>query len=88
MGLGQGLATIAYGQLVAENAAELAVAPEIVATIFHLLVADLTASALALAAWPGLDSASQSLTREMIAIPQTNQSDWDLVANRVVQSAS
>jgi acyl-CoA dehydrogenase len=85
--LGQCIATIAYGQLIAENAVCLGVPAEMVSAIFHLLIADLSASALALAALPELDAAGRSLIGRVIAIPRTVGSDWDFVLNCVCRAA-
>jgi hypothetical protein len=83
LALGQCMATIAYGQLIAENARCLGVASELVSVIFHLLVADLAASALALAPLPELDARSRSLIQRMIVIPRTASGHWDFVADRI-----
>jgi hypothetical protein len=83
MGLGQCLATIAYGQLIAENAVLLGVPNEVVSAIFHLLVTDLSEAALALASTQGVSEKNQSLLRQMIRIPKTKANDWDFVADRI-----
>src|SRR5205823_3868907 len=76
LALGQCTATFAFGQLIAEMAVRLAVAPEMVSAIFHLLIADLGASALALASVPELDTVSRFLTRRVFAVPRTTRGDW------------
>ena len=80
MALGRCLATIAYAQLIAENAARLGVAPQTISVIFHLLVGDLTHSALALASFPRLDPLSRLLVRRLVSVPRTTRADWDFVA--------
>jgi acyl-CoA dehydrogenase len=83
--LGQCLATIAYGQMIAENAVCFAVSAQIVSAIFHLLVIDLGAIAMTLAS-SGLFSPplAEKLVRRTVIVPQTARSDWDFVAGRVV----
>ncbi len=83
IGLGQCVATIAYGQLIAENAVKLGVAYEMVAAIFHLLVSDLSTSALALAASPGVDEVTGLLIRRVVAVPKTRAKDWDFVSGMI-----
>ena len=58
LAMGQCLATICYGQLIAENAVRLKVPNEILSAIFHLLVLDLGACGMLLA-------------RRMSIVPQT-----------------
>jgi acyl-CoA dehydrogenase len=79
LALGQSVATMAYGQLIAENAVRLAVAPEMVSAIFHLLMADLSASALSLASLPELGTVSRLLVRRAVVVPRTSSSDWKWV---------
>jgi acyl-CoA dehydrogenase len=82
LALGQCMATIAYAQLIAENALLFDVPFAVVSAIFHLLVSDLSAAASALAALPDLDIPTRILARRLIAIPKTAQADWDDVAAR------
>lgn len=84
--LGQCVATIAYGQLIAENAVRLNLPREIVSTVFHLLVADLSEAAQSLAATPGIDAVSRFLLRRLIAIPRTSQAAWDFVSAGIQSS--
>lgn len=77
--LGQCLATIAYAQLIAENALLLGVPEQIVSAIFHLLVNDLSTSALTLASFPKLPRVSKILVRRMIAVPGASGADWQSV---------
>jgi hypothetical protein len=78
--LGQFTATIAYGQLVAESAERHAVPPPVVNTIFHLLVQDVSSTALMLASSPKLNLLSKVLIRRLIAIPTTTAVEWEFVA--------
>jgi hypothetical protein len=71
------MAIIAYGQLIAENARNLAIPPQIISPIFHLLVGDLTAAALALASSGHLSAPGRLLIRRMVEIPRTAPADWD-----------
>jgi acyl-CoA dehydrogenase len=81
--LGQCLATIAYAQLIAENAHRLGVEPEMISAIFHLLVADLSTAALALASLPQIGPASRRDLRRMVTIPKTTQAEWGFVSARL-----
>jgi acyl-CoA dehydrogenase len=78
--LGQFLATIAYGQLIAENSARLGMPIQMVNVIFHLLVNDLSVAALGLAASPKLNALSKVLIRRLIAVPKTSAEEWEFVA--------
>jgi acyl-CoA dehydrogenase len=74
------LATIAYAQLVAENASRFDIAPPVVSAIFQLLVGDLAATAMSLAPLPAhRDSASQELLRRLIVFPKSSSDDWNHV---------
>ena len=81
--MGKCIATIAYGQLIAENCAILGVPAQMINAIFHVLVEDLSASALALASDPSLDVVHRLLLGRAIVIPRTTQADWDFVSNRM-----
>ena len=82
LAIGQCLATIAYAQLIAENAARLDVPPQMVTAIFHLLVSDLSIFALSLASSPRLDRAGRALIERVVAVPKTTDADWDFVSRR------
>jgi acyl-CoA dehydrogenase len=84
MALGQAMATIAYGQLIAENCVRLKLPREIVSTVFHLLITDLSAAAMTLASLSGLDALGRFLIRRLIVIPRTSAAEWDYVSARVV----
>jgi len=81
--IGKSLAIIAYAQLIAENAQLLAVPAQMVSVIFHMLVEDFSAIALALASLPRFDRESRLRIARMIVIPQTSQADWDFVSARL-----
>lgn len=85
LALGQCTATIAYGQLIAELAVRLAVAPEMVSAIFHLLITDVGASALTLASLPELDTVSRFLIRRVFAVPRTTRGEWKGVEDACLQ---
>ena len=76
-------ATVAYGQLIAENARRLAVPDPMLSAIFDLLITDLSASALALAGSPHLDALAKVLIRRLVSAPRTTAADWTDVSNRV-----
>ena len=82
LAVGHCLATVVYAQLIAENSVLLQVPSQIVAAIFHLLVNDLSVSALSLASSPRLDTASRNLIRRIVQIPQATEADWNFVLNR------
>ena len=71
---GSCLATIAYAQLIAENATRLDIPPQIVSAIFHLLVLDLGACGMTLGA-------------RMTVAPQTSSSAWDFLSERIAGEA-
>jgi acyl-CoA dehydrogenase len=81
--LGQCLATIAYGQLIAENAVRLDVATQMVSAIFHGLITDLSASALLLESCPTLNLAGRLLIHLVVAVPKTSGADWDFALARM-----
>jgi acyl-CoA dehydrogenase len=80
--LGRCMASIAYGQLVAENAAHCDVPPQMVSAIFHLLINDLSNSALALASLAQLCDVSGNLIQRMVAISRTTSAEWNFVLQR------
>jgi acyl-CoA dehydrogenase len=81
LALGQCLATIAYAQLVAENAVRLGVAAALVSAMFHEIVLDLSAAGTALvAAIPDLGLIPRAVARRMVRIPRTPRADWDWVS--------
>ena len=69
MALGQCIATIAYGQLIAENASCLALPADVVSGIFQFLVNDLSIAAMTLAALPEIELASRAIIHRMIRLP-------------------
>jgi hypothetical protein len=83
--LGACMATIAYGQLIAENAVLMKSPAAVVSVIFHVLVSDLTTAALNLAALPRWDSAQKHKIRKMVVGPRTSAEEWDFVSQRVLE---
>jgi acyl-CoA dehydrogenase len=80
MALGQCVATIAYGQLIAEHARHLALPREMVSAIFHLLVSDLNSAVIAFKSLLQPDVPNRNRVRRTVAIPRTTQAEWDFVA--------
>jgi hypothetical protein len=88
MMIGRCLATIAYAQLVVENAVLLDVPAPVVSVIFHLLVSDLNVSALGLLAWSVERYGEGDVAlRRLIAVPSTSQGDWEVVSARASNAA-
>ncbi|HKQ48940.1 MAG TPA: acyl-CoA dehydrogenase family protein [Phycisphaerae bacterium] len=83
LALGHCLATIAYGQLAAENAVRLHVPAEIVAVMFHALVCDFNAAALALASRAEREAIPSFLFRRLISVPRIADQDRAFVATRM-----
>jgi acyl-CoA dehydrogenase len=81
--LGRCVATVAYAQLVAENAVRLRVPLPLVSAMFHPIVSDFSTSALALACLPRLDATGRALARRAVALPRTTAAEWDFVSERV-----
>jgi acyl-CoA dehydrogenase len=79
LSLGNFIATIAYAQLVAENARILGIAPPLLNCIFHLLVNDLSALVLTFASSPKLKGSAKLLIRHCLAIPKTTDAQWDSI---------
>jgi len=75
--VGQCFATIAFGQLVAENLTRLEMPAQITSAIFHGLVEDLSTLALQLAALPQFDDATRDRIRHMVEVPRTSPTDWN-----------
>lgn len=80
--LGHCMAIIAYGQLVAENCARFEMPQQMVSAIFHLLINDMSNSALALASSGDLSKATRILIARMVAIPKSTNADWRFVLER------
>jgi acyl-CoA dehydrogenase len=85
LALGQCLATIAYAQLVAENAVRLKVAAPLISAMFHEIVIDLgTAATALLTAWPQFRGpVARAFARRIVRIPDTPAIDWDRVADKL-----
>jgi acyl-CoA dehydrogenase len=82
LGIGECLATIAYGQLIAENAARLDVPRQMISVIFHMLVNDLSVIALSMASSYQLDADGRALIKKVVAVPETSEGDWNFVLRR------
>jgi acyl-CoA dehydrogenase len=85
LALGQCLATIAYAQLVADNAVRLSVAAPLVSAMFHEIVLDLGgATTTLLAARPPFHRpTARAFARRSVRIPQTPAAHWDWVSDHV-----
>ena len=81
--LGHCLSTIAFGQLIAENAVRLLTPAELVSAVFHSLVIDLSTSALSLASMEHAQFKGRSHLRRMVVAPRTTAADWEFVAGRL-----
>ncbi|HUB25748.1 MAG TPA: acyl-CoA dehydrogenase [Tepidisphaeraceae bacterium] len=81
--MGQCLATIAYGQLMAENALRFDLPAQVTSAIFHLLANDLTLAAITVASSGQFDAASiAALMRRTAVVPRTAAGDWDFISAR------
>jgi hypothetical protein len=76
------MATIAYGQLVAENCARFEMPQQMTSTIFHLLINDLSNSAFMLASSSDLSKTNRALIEPVFAIPKSTNADWNFVLER------
>jgi acyl-CoA dehydrogenase len=86
LALGQCLATIAYAQLIAENATRLKIPAQLVSAMFHEIVIDLGAAVTALlAASPNLGRFARALGRRIVRVPRTTTTEWDWVLDRVAE---
>jgi acyl-CoA dehydrogenase len=83
LALGQCFSTIAYAQLIAENAVLLGVPTPMVAAIFHGLLSDLSAAALNLASCLEPGTIRPALLRRLVCVPTTADSAWDFVSDRM-----
>lgn len=84
---GHCLACIAFGQLVAENAARLIVPAELVSAVFHSLVMDLSTAALSLASMAQTGPKARILLHRMVIVPRTTTEDWEFVAERLTRTS-
>jgi acyl-CoA dehydrogenase len=80
LALGHCQATIAYAQLVAENAARLDLPAPTVVAMFHALVSDLNAAAITLASCHDAAAIGPTLWRRMVTVPRTTPSECSFVA--------
>lgn len=83
LAMGQCLATIAYAQLVAENAVRLNVPAPMVATMFHAIVSDFSLASLTLASCRGADPISPVLFRRMVTAPKIADGEFDFVSKQM-----
>ncbi len=79
LALGRGVAAIAYGQLIAENAVLMGIPPPVVSAIFGLLVGDMSGMALQMAAIPKFDATSRGLIQRMVKVPRTGDEEWEFI---------
>jgi acyl-CoA dehydrogenase len=84
--VGQCQACIAYAQLIAEATTTFDTPPPLVSAMFDLLIGDLTAAALTLAALPQLGTIDRLLLRRGVAVPQTTAAEWEFVAQRMLKA--
>jgi acyl-CoA dehydrogenase len=77
---GQCVATIAYGQLIAECAVRVDLPAQLTSAIFHLLIHDLSVSTAALASLPQWNSDARTSLRRIAAIPRTTAEDWEFIS--------
>ncbi|HSU68747.1 MAG TPA: acyl-CoA dehydrogenase family protein [Tepidisphaeraceae bacterium] len=84
LAVGRCVATVAYAQLVAENAVRLGVGRKLIAAMFHEIATDLSAAAGdLLAAGPQFPKGSRDSLRRMVRVPRTSASVWAWVADQV-----
>lgn len=83
LAMGQCLATIAYGQLVAENAARLRVPTPLIVMIFHALLCDLNAAALTLASCPGAEAIRPERAGRLVSVPRISEAECEFVAQHM-----
>jgi acyl-CoA dehydrogenase len=75
IGVGKCFATIAYGQLVAENCLAAEVTHPVVSVLFHALIEDLGAESLKLSALFPSGSQQRAELRRIVRIPRTSAAD-------------
>jgi len=81
--VGKCLATIAYGQLVAENCLAAKVAPATVSLIFQGLIEDLSAEAVKLSAIFPPGSPQRALLKGAVRFPRTSAADLTSVSELI-----
>jgi acyl-CoA dehydrogenase len=91
--VGQCVAAMAYGQLVAENAVRLGMPDPMVAALFHAMVEDFNKAALSLASCraaendpdgPAMGSMNQRWFRRMVCVPRLTEAEVEFVAGRLL----
>lgn len=86
LALGQCVATIAYAQLVAENAVRLGVPLPMVSAIFHALVSDFNVAVLTLASCAGSEEIRPVLFRRLVSAPGFSDGECDFVSRRMTRT--
>lgn len=79
LAVAEALAVLVYAQLIAEGADRLQLPRGILSTLFGLLVMDLGAAALTLAALPQLPAAARDLLPAIVRHPLTSVDDWHAI---------
>lgn len=83
LAMGQCVATIAYGQLVCENAVRLGIDERLISVMLGALVQDFNVYALELASIAPEKSATKISLSRLVKVPRMRDADWDFVAERV-----
>jgi len=86
LALGQCVATIAYAQLVAENAVRLGVHVPMVSAMFHALVGDFNVAVLALASCAGAEAIRPHLFRRLVSAPRLADGECDFVSRHMTET--
>jgi hypothetical protein len=81
-------ATIAYAQLIAENGCRANVPRQMIASMFHVLVSDLTTAVLALASSPCVQALPDMPIHRLLIVPAAAESEWDLVSSAVASPSA
>jgi acyl-CoA dehydrogenase len=82
--LGECMATVVYGQLVAEHAARIGLPTAVVSGIFHTLIIDASETALSLASATWLDARGRRMARRIIDVPRTSAQEWEEIAKQML----
>lgn len=83
LAMGQALATIAYAQLVAENAVRLDVPAPIAAAMFQGLVNDFNVAALTLTSSCEPDAIQPAILDQMISVPRISDAECEFVSKKM-----
>jgi hypothetical protein len=79
LAIGKCFSIIAYAQLVAECCSAVRATPAIVSALFHGIIEDLSAGALALSAMFGPKSTQRGQLKRVVKVPRTSSDDLDAV---------